>query len=88
MKQLTSPLNPRERGCLACFHHQKSVWRSGMIYHATTVCQSDPQNRQTNPIYGVLVTQAGGSPPAVAQKFAHFYPHTPYNGAEGTGAKP
>jgi hypothetical protein len=49
-----------------------------MIYHAPTSCQSIPENWQVNPIYGVLVAQAGGSPPAVSQKFANFY-HTDFS---------
>ncbi|MDX2076007.1 MAG: hypothetical protein SFZ02_06220 [bacterium] len=80
-------MKPRERGCFACFYHKKSACRRGMTCHAQrlslvteglpwqtpTSCLSTPQNRHTNPIYGVLVAQAGGSPPAVSQKFAHFY---------------
>ncbi|MDZ4670985.1 MAG: hypothetical protein SH821_08950, partial [Phototrophicales bacterium] len=31
-----------------------------------TSCLSDPKNRQTNPIYEVLVIYAGGSPPAIS----------------------
>ncbi|MDZ4669429.1 MAG: hypothetical protein SH821_01050 [Phototrophicales bacterium] len=66
----SDPLKPRERGCFAYFHYKKWVWRRGMIVHARflslfngglpwqarTSCLSDPKNRQTNPIYEVLVT--------------------------------
>ncbi|MDX2074887.1 MAG: hypothetical protein SFZ02_00530, partial [bacterium] len=36
-----------------------------------------PENWHVNPIYGVSVAQAGGSPPAVSQKFANFF-HTDF----------
>jgi hypothetical protein len=48
------------------------LWRAQYIAPLQQY-QSIPENRQVNPIYGVLVKQAGGSPPAVSQKFANFY---------------
>jgi hypothetical protein len=54
-----------------------SLVMAGLPWQAPTSCQSIPENWQVNPIYGVLVAQAGGSPPAVSQKFAYFY-HTQF----------
>jgi len=76
----SDPLKPCERGCFAYFHHKKWVWRRGLPWQARflrlvagglpwqtrTSCLSDPKNRQTNPIYGVLVIYVGGSPPAIS----------------------
>ena len=76
----SDPLKPRERGCFAYFHHKKWAWRRGLPWQARflrlvagglpwqtpTSCLSDPKNRQTNPIYGVLVIYVSGSPPAIS----------------------
>ncbi|MDX2076481.1 MAG: hypothetical protein SFZ02_08640 [bacterium] len=40
---------------------------AGLPWQAPTFCQFSGTNRQTNPIYGVLVKQAGASAPAVKQ---------------------
>ncbi|MDX2076471.1 MAG: hypothetical protein SFZ02_08590 [bacterium] len=45
----------------------------GLPWQARTSCQFSGVNWQGNPIYGVSVKQAGGSPPAVAQKFAYYF---------------
>jgi len=41
-----------------------TVGCGGLPWQTPTSCLSDPKNRQTNPIYEVLVIYAGGSPPA------------------------
>ncbi|MDX2076869.1 MAG: hypothetical protein SFZ02_10585 [bacterium] len=38
----------------------------GLPWQARTLCQFSGTNWHNNPIYGVLVAQAGGSPPAVS----------------------
>ncbi len=39
-----------------------TVRYGGLPWQTRTSCLSDPKNRQTNPIYGVLAGQTGGSP--------------------------
>ncbi|MDX2077022.1 MAG: hypothetical protein SFZ02_11360 [bacterium] len=49
------------------------IMRGGLPWQARTLCQFSGTNWQTNPIYGVSVKQAGGSPPAVSQKLAYLW---------------
>jgi len=43
-----------------------TVGCGGLPWQTPTSCLSDPKNRQTNPIYGILVIYVGGSPPALS----------------------